>query len=95
MYRMFQSIWHLCLDAYCFVGESSKCKVITCTFCFVYAISDQPSLSGLNELDYPSLPEAGISIDSLCEISNVKRVPLPPELVEQFERILLFVYMAI
>ena len=50
--------------------------------------TDQPSLSGLNELDYPSLPEAGISIENLCEICNVKRVPLPPELVEQFERIL-------
>lgn len=49
-------------------------------------IHNQPSLSGLNELDYPSLPEAGISIDSLCEICNVKRVPLPPELVEQFGR---------
>ncbi|XP_062607131.1 nuclear pore complex protein Nup155-like [Saccostrea cucullata] len=49
-------------------------------------VHNQPSLSGLNELDYPSLPEAGISIENLCEISNVKRVPLPPELVEQFER---------
>ena len=59
----------------------SKCKTSP-------RFADQPSLSGLNELDYPSLPEAGISIENLCEICNVKRVPLPPELVEQFERIL-------
>jgi hypothetical protein len=44
------------------------------------------------ELDYPSLPDAGLAIDCLTEVSNVKRVPLPPELVEQFGRILLMIF---
>ncbi|CAC5400979.1 NUP155 [Mytilus coruscus] len=49
-------------------------------------IHNQPSHSGLNEFDYPSLPDAGVALDCLTEVSNVKRVPLPAELVEQFGR---------
>ena len=48
----------------------------------------QPSVSGLHDYDYPSLLESGIGLEALPEVSNVKRVPLPPELVEQFGRIL-------
>lgn len=44
-------------------------------------------MSGLHDIDYPSLIESGIGLDTLPEVSNVKRVPLPPELVEQFGRI--------
>ncbi|KAJ8305762.1 hypothetical protein KUTeg_016307 [Tegillarca granosa] len=47
-------------------------------------IHNQPSVSGLHDFDYPSLPESGIGLECLAEVSNVKRVPLPPELVEQF-----------
>ena len=41
-------------------------------------------------MDYPNLFESGIGIDSLPEVSNVKRVPLPPELLEKFGSILYF-----
>ncbi|XP_074640475.1 nuclear pore complex protein Nup155-like [Tubulanus polymorphus] len=44
----------------------------------------QPTLSGLHEVDYPILSDPKVGLDSLSEISSVKRVPLPPELVEQF-----------
>jgi len=47
---------------------------------------NQPSLSGLHDHDYPSLPDVGVGLDSLSELSVEKRVPLPPELVEQFGR---------
>ncbi|XP_060597073.1 nuclear pore complex protein Nup155-like [Ruditapes philippinarum] len=49
-------------------------------------LHSQPSVSGLHDFDYPSLLETGIGLDNLSEISNLKRVPLPPELVEQFGR---------
>ncbi|CAG2238962.1 NUP155 [Mytilus edulis] len=49
-------------------------------------VHNQPSHSGLNEFDYPSFPDAGVALDCLTEVSNVKRVPLPAELVEQFGR---------
>jgi len=53
-----------------------------------YSFAAQPSVSGLHDFDYPSLLETGVGVDTLSEITNVKRVPLPPELVEQFGRIL-------
>ncbi|KAK3794466.1 hypothetical protein RRG08_003619 [Elysia crispata] len=46
----------------------------------------QASLSGLYDQDYPNLAEVGYGLDSLAEVSIEKRVPLPPELVEQFGR---------
>ncbi|KAL5017128.1 hypothetical protein ScPMuIL_006717 [Solemya velum] len=47
---------------------------------------NQTSVSGLHDYDYPNLLEAGICLDGLPEVGNVKKVPLPPELVEQFGR---------
>ncbi|GFN98864.1 nuclear pore complex protein nup155-like [Plakobranchus ocellatus] len=47
----------------------------------------QASLSGLYDQDYPNLAEVGYGLDSVSEISIEKRVPLPPELVEQFGRL--------
>ncbi|XP_064606018.1 nuclear pore complex protein Nup155-like [Liolophura sinensis] len=47
---------------------------------------NQPNVSGLQDFDYPSLIDARVSMDTLRELSDVKRVPLPPELVEQFGR---------
>ncbi|XP_005105150.1 nuclear pore complex protein Nup155 [Aplysia californica] len=47
---------------------------------------NQPSLSGLHDHDYPSLPEVGVGLEALSELLVEKRVPLPPELVEQFGR---------
>lgn len=46
-------------------------------------------MSGLNDYDYPNLLEAGICLDGLPEVGNVKKMQLPGELVEQFGRIFL------
>lgn len=44
-----------------------------------------PSLSGLQEPDYPALNGSNApEIASLRQMSSVKRVPLPAELVEHF-----------
>ncbi|XP_013406007.1 nuclear pore complex protein Nup155 [Lingula anatina] len=43
-----------------------------------------PTASGLNDYDYPSITDTRAGLVSLPELSTVKRVPLPPELVEQF-----------
>ena len=45
-------------------------------------------MSGLYDQDYPNLAEVGYGLDSVAEVNIEKRVPLPPELVEQFGRIL-------
>lgn len=47
-----------------------------------------PSLSGVSDMDYPLQGPGLISVPNLPELSAVRRVPLPPELVEQFSRIL-------
>lgn len=52
----------------------------------------QPTLTGLHELDYPSLSEVGIGLESLPELSIEKSAPLPPELMEQFGSILFDVH---
>ncbi|XP_048876664.1 nuclear pore complex protein Nup155 [Brienomyrus brachyistius] len=45
---------------------------------------NMPSLSGVSDMDYPLQGPGLISVPSLPELSAVRRVPLPPELVEQF-----------
>jgi hypothetical protein len=45
---------------------------------------DEPTMSGLNECDYPCLSDDHFGLGSLHEIGQVKRIPLPPELVERF-----------
>ncbi|XP_056593188.1 nuclear pore complex protein Nup155 isoform X1 [Triplophysa dalaica] len=45
---------------------------------------NMPSLSGMSDMDYPLQGSGLISVPSLPELSPVRRVPLPPELVEQF-----------
>lgn len=52
-------------------------------------LSDMPSLSGASDMDYPLQGPGLLSVPNLPELSAVRRVPLPPELVEQFGRILL------
>lgn len=74
-----------------FNAHMSWVSVIDMNLCRTWKLVlfvDQPCISGLNELDYPSLPEARVGLECLPEISNVKLVPLPPELMEQFARIL-------
>ncbi|CAL8321736.1 unnamed protein product [Lota lota] len=43
-----------------------------------------PSLSGTSDMDYPLQGPGLLSVPNLPELSAVRRVPLPPELVEQF-----------
>lgn len=51
-------------------------------------LTDVPSLSGVLDMDYPLQGPDLLSVPNLPELSAVRRVPLPPELVEQFSRIL-------
>uniref|UniRef100_A0A8C0B305 Nucleoporin 155 n=1 Tax=Buteo japonicus TaxID=224669 RepID=A0A8C0B305_9AVES len=45
---------------------------------------DHPTVSGMSDMDYPLQGPGLLTIPNLPEISSVRRVPLPPELVEQF-----------
>ncbi|XP_035247718.1 nuclear pore complex protein Nup155 [Anguilla anguilla] len=45
---------------------------------------NMPSISGVSDMDYPLQGPGLLSVPSLAELSSVRRVPLPPELVEQF-----------
>ncbi|XP_031414368.1 nuclear pore complex protein Nup155 [Clupea harengus] len=45
---------------------------------------NMPSLSGVSDMDYPLQGPGLVNVPSLPELSPYKRVPLPPELVEQF-----------
>ncbi|XP_068430633.1 nuclear pore complex protein Nup155 [Clinocottus analis] len=45
---------------------------------------NMPSLSGVSDMDYPLQGPGLLSVPNLPELSDVRRVPLPPELVEQF-----------
>uniref|UniRef100_A0A672ZD62 Nucleoporin 155 n=1 Tax=Sphaeramia orbicularis TaxID=375764 RepID=A0A672ZD62_9TELE len=45
---------------------------------------NMPSLSGVSDMDYPLQGSGLLSVPNLPELSAVRRVPLPPELVEQF-----------
>ncbi|KAJ8408637.1 hypothetical protein AAFF_G00252720 [Aldrovandia affinis] len=45
---------------------------------------NMPSLSGVSDMDYPLQGPGLMTVPSLAELSSVRRVPLPPELVEQF-----------
>lgn len=51
-------------------------------------LAASPTVSGMSDMDYPLQGPGSLSIPNLPEISSVRRVPLPPELVEQFGRIL-------
>ncbi|XP_051971626.1 nuclear pore complex protein Nup155-like isoform X1 [Xyrauchen texanus] len=45
---------------------------------------NMPFLSGMSDMDYPLQGPGLISVPSLPELGAIRRVPLPPELVEQF-----------
>ncbi|XP_023568499.1 nuclear pore complex protein Nup155 [Octodon degus] len=49
---------------------------------------NNPTVSGMSDMDYPLQGPDLLSVPNLPEISSIRRVPLPPELVEQFGRIL-------
>lgn len=54
----------------------------------LFPIVDNPTVSGMSDMDYPLQGPGLLSVPNLPEISSIRRVPLPPELVEQFGRIL-------
>ncbi|XP_011603164.2 nuclear pore complex protein Nup155 isoform X1 [Takifugu rubripes] len=45
---------------------------------------NMPSVSGVSDMDYPLQGSGLLSVPNLPELNAVRRVPLPPELVEQF-----------
>ncbi|XP_034048068.1 nuclear pore complex protein Nup155 [Thalassophryne amazonica] len=45
---------------------------------------NMPTLSGVSDMDYPLQGPGLLSVPNLPELNAVRRVPLPPELVEQF-----------
>ena len=47
-----------------------------------------PTGSGKSDYDYPALTATILSLETLPFYSQVQRTPLPPDLVEQFDRIL-------
>lgn len=51
-------------------------------------LTAMPTISGVSEMDYPLQGPGLLSAPNLPELSAVRRIPLPPELVEQFSRIL-------
>ena len=63
---------------------------ITQIVLFLFASCDLAgtTFSGVNDYDYPSLSSPSVGLAGMELISLLKRVPLPAELVEQFDRIL-------
>lgn len=55
---------------------------------FGILLTGMPTISGVSEMDYPLQGPGLLSAPNLPELSAVRRIPLPPELVEQFSRIL-------
>ena len=55
--------------------------------CFHY-LTAHATVSGISDVDYPSLSSSSVGLADLPQLSPAKQVPLPPELVEQFGRIL-------
>lgn len=60
--------------------------------CFILFFVDNPTVSGMSDMDYPLQGPGLLSVPNLPDISSIRRVPLPPELVEQFGRILLLCF---
>lgn len=48
--------------------------------------------SGLNDVHYPSLEHLAGPNTTVKQITTVNKVPLPPEVMEHFGRILFFLY---
>lgn len=48
-----------------------------------------PTASGLVEHDYPSIPNLTMAPTNLPQLKTHNKVPLPPEIMENFNRILL------
>lgn len=62
---------------------------------FGFLLTGMPTISGVSEMDYPLQGPGLLSAPNLPELSAVRRIPLPPELVEQFSRILLLLLLLV
>uniref|UniRef100_A0A8C5THZ5 Nuclear pore complex protein Nup155 n=1 Tax=Malurus cyaneus samueli TaxID=2593467 RepID=A0A8C5THZ5_9PASS len=58
-------------------------------------VLSSPTVSGMSDMDYPLQGPGLLSIPNLPEIGSVRRVPLPPELVEQFGRMQCYCMMGV
>ena len=50
-------------------------------------LSGMPTGSGKSDYDYPALTASIPSLENLPFYSPAQRTPLPPDLIEQFDRI--------
>lgn len=76
------------IDVYQKTQEIVFSQGIDRSMLFLVLLTDMPTLSGVSDMDYPLQGPGLLSVPTLPELSAVRRVPLPPELVEQFSRIL-------
>lgn len=74
-----------------YFAQDTKFGLPNQTSLSLIVLIDMPSLSGVSDMDYPLQGPGLLSVPNLPELSAVRRVPLPPELVEQFSRILLVI----
>ena len=51
-------------------------------------IAGAPTVSGLNDMDYPSMSNLVTGLSTLKHVTTTNKVPLPPEVMEHFGRIL-------
>lgn len=82
---------HVCLgngDTYLLKSLPAS-RLYFLSFFLLFLLAGSPTVSGMSDMDYPLQGPGLLSIPNLPEISSVRRVPLPPELVEQFGRILM------
>ncbi|KAL2294212.1 hypothetical protein Nmel_007937 [Mimus melanotis] len=68
-------------DTYFKVSAASRHLIF---LLLLFLLAGSPTVSGMSDMDYPLQGPGLLSIPNLPEISPVRRVPLPPELVEQF-----------
>ena len=54
----------------------------------LFLSSVQTNCSGFTDIDYPSLPSTLPSLGSLPHLGSIKHIPIPPELLQEFQSIL-------
>ena len=74
---------------YYYYSVLQKRKEANSDCCFLsHFVAGGISFSGVNDYDYPFLSSPSVGLAGMELVSLLKRVPLPAELVEQFDRIL-------
>ncbi|XP_068106698.1 nuclear pore complex protein Nup155 [Hyperolius riggenbachi] len=54
-----------------------------------------PTVSGISDMDYPLQGPGLVTVPTLPELSTIRRVPLPPELVDQFAHMQCYCMMGV